>query len=399
MERVVLAFSGGLGTIASLHLLKRQFGGNIITFTGNLGQKSSTEGLCERAIQLGAASAHIADLRERFVTEYAWPALRAGAVCSSGYALAHALARPLIVSEIIKIAREEGAGFIAHGCAGKSNDQIRFEVSAAALAPDVGVLSPLRDHNLLRLDEVVTYCRRHSLPSRIDDGTRFSITENVYGTSVQWDHAPDSFEDVPDAAYRLTRALEDAPPEPEELLLSFEQGVPVAVDGDRAGPVELLERISGRAGLHGIGRLSTIEDRLIGIKMIEVYEQPAATVLHTARQALERIVLSKDLLDFRQLTAQRYADLVYEGFWFSELRESLDAFVAKASEFVTGDVRLTLHRGICHVRGVRSPFSLYKQALAEPTTEGDEFPQSGLRGYMDTLSQAVRENIKRRTAK
>ena len=390
-EKVVLAFSGGLGTIASLQLLKHRFGPNVITFTANLGQKSSTANLCRRALELGACSAHIADLRERFARDYIYPAVRAGAVYSSGYALAHALARPLIVSELVKIAREEGAAYIAHGCAGKSNDQVRFEVSAAALAPDLRVLSPLRENNLLRFDEVVRYCQDQGLPSTVSNDTRFSITQNLYGSSVQWDRAPDAYADVPEGVYRMTRRLSETPDDPGQVTLRFQGGIPVALDGVEKSPVTLLEELAEVAGRHGVGRLTTIEDRLIGFKMLEVYEQPAATVLHAARSGLERMVLPQATLEWLSVPAQRYARLTYEGFWFSELREALYAFFVKSSEYVTGEVRLRLFKGQCQVIGVRSEHSLYSQALAAPTTEGDAFAHSGLRGFMDTLRQSVQQ--------
>jgi argininosuccinate synthase len=393
-KRVVLAFSGGRGTIAALHILKRRFGRDVITYTANLGQESSTEGLCERAIALGAASAHIADLRDRFVTNYVWPAIRAGAVCESGYALAHALARPLIVSEIVRIAREEGAQYVAHGCAGKSNDQVRFEVSAAALAPDIEVLSPLRDQHLLRRDEVISYCKQHRLPTEVSE-TRFSITENLFGASVQWDRAPDAFANVPEGVFRQTRPLSETPHEAAEFVITFEEGLPVAIDSERKAPLDLLNEIRLVAGKHGVGRLSTIEDRLIGIKMVEVYEQPAATVLHRARLALERLVLSKDLFDFKQVVSRRYAEMCYQGFWFSELRESLDAFQIKAARFLTGDVRIRLLRGSCQVTGLRSPHSIYSQGLAEPNTEGDLFPQESQPGYLKALSQPLKRRASR----
>lgn len=389
MKKVVLAFSGGLGTIAALHLLRRRFGRNVITYTANLGQKGSTEALCERAIELGAASAHIADLRERFLREFVWPTIRAGAVCPSGYMLAHALARPLIVAELIRIAREEGAQYIAHGCAGKSNDQVRFEVSAAALGPELKVLSPLREHRLLRLDEIVAYCRKHRLPTHVSD-CRFSITENLFGASVQWDRAPDAFAAVPETAFRQVRALADTPDEPREVLISFNQGIPCAIDGESMAPVPLIERLRDLAGEHGVGRLTTLEDRLIGIKMLEVYEQPAATILHTARASLERLVLAPDLAQFKDVVARRYADLVYQGFWFTELREALDAFVQQSSRFVTGDVRVRLQKATCQVTGVRSRYGLYSQGLAEPTTEGDLFTHSAVQGYMETISQPIK---------
>lgn len=387
--KVVLAFSGGLGTVAALHILKRKFGQNIVTYTANLGQEGSTEGVCEQAMALGAATAHVADLRLPFIEQYVYPALRAGAVCDSGYALAHALARPLIVAEMVKLAREEGAEILAHGCAAKSNDQVRFETSAAALAPDLQVLAPLRDSGLLHLDEVTDYCAKHQL-SRHEDAGRFSITENLYGSSVQWAHAPDTFADVPEDVFHRTRAVAATPDAPLQLTVSFKHGLPCAIEGEGRGAIDLMERVSRLAGEHGVGRLVTVEDRLIGIKMVEVYEQPAAVVLHAARAALERVVLSPDMLAFRVTLARKYADLAYQGFWFSELREALDAFFEKAAEFVTGDVRVELHKGHCRVVGVRSRYSLYSQGLAEPTTEGDTFEHSAVRGFLDTLAQPLR---------
>lgn len=379
-----------MGTLAALHVLRRRFGrDNVITFTANLGQNASTEGLCERATQIGAAYAHIADLRERFLRDFVFPALRAGAVCESGYMLAHALARPLIVAELVRVAREEGASIIAHGCAGKSNDQVRFETSAAALAPELQVLSPLREHNLLRRDELIAYCRKHRLPTKVVD-CRFSITENIYGSSCQWDHAPDAFLDVPEDVYHQTRPYAQTPEQGQDVLLSFKEGVPCALDGASLEPVALIDRLRELAGLHGVGRLTTMEDRLIGIKMVEVYEQPAATVLHEARRALERLVLSPELSKFKGIVSRRYAELCYEGFWFSELRQALDAFVANACQFMTGDVRVHLHRGSMRVTGVRSRYSLYRQGLAEPTTEGDEFAHQAVQGYMETISRPLK---------
>jgi argininosuccinate synthase len=390
VNKVVLAFSGGLGTVAALHILRRKFGPNgVVTYTANLGQEGSTEGVCERAMSLGAAAAHVADLRAPFIEQYVYPALRAGAVCDSGYALAHALARPLIVAEMVKLAREEGATVLAHGCAAKSNDQVRFETSAAALAPELEVVAPLRDGGLLHLDEVKDYCAKHHL-SRQQDGGSFSITENLYGSSVQWAHAPDTFTDVPEDVFHRTRSLVKAPDAPLEVTVSFKHGLPCALDGESVAPIELLERITTLAGTHGVGRLVTVEDRLIGIKMVEVYEQPAAVVLHAARAALERIVLTPDMLALRVTLARKYADLTYQGFWFCELREALDAFFQKATEFVTGDVRVQLHKGHCRTTGVRSRYSLYSQGLAEPTTEGDTFEHSAVRGFVDTIAQPMR---------
>lgn len=390
MAKAVLAFSGGLGTMAALHLLKKKKGLSVVTFTANMGQKGSTEQAGEKALQIGADSAHVGDLREKFVESYVWPSLRAGAVYESGYALATALARPLIVAELVKIVREENADFLAHGCAGKSNDQVRFEASAAALAPDIQVLAPLREFRLLRLDELAKYCTANNLGEGKDAGSRFSITENVWGTSMEWTRAPDSFDPVPEAVYRLTQNPEQAPDKPEEILVGFERGVPVSIDGEKIAPVPLLERLNVRAGAHGVGRLVTMEDRLIGIKMREVYEQPAATVLHTAKRALEQLVLSRELVLFKTRLAEKYAELTYNGLWFSELREALDAFFEKTCEYVEGEVKVQVFKGSAHAAGVRSKFSLYSRGLAAPTTDGDEFSHEAVRGFMDTISLSMK---------
>jgi argininosuccinate synthase len=389
MAKAVLAFSGGLGTMAALHLLKRKKGLSVISFTANLGQKGSTEQAGEKALQIGADSAHVGDLREKFLAHYVWPALRAGAVYESGYALSSALARPLIVAELVKIAREEGADFLAHGCAGKSNDQVRFEASAAALAPDLTVLAPLREFNLLRLDEVRRYCTQNGL-GKDDVGSRFSITENLWGTALEWARAPDPFEPVPEAVYRLTKNPEEAPEKPVEFIVGFERGVPVSVDGVKLEPVPLLEKLNEVAGAHGVGRLVTMEDRLIGIKMREVYEQPAATVLHAAKRALEELVLSRELVLFKQRLSEKYAELTYNGLWFSELREALDAFFEKQCEYVEGEVRVRVWKGAARVTGVRSKYSLYSRGLAAPSSDEDEFSHDAVRGFMDTISLSLK---------
>ncbi|MEZ0229107.1 MAG: argininosuccinate synthase [Planctomycetota bacterium] len=390
MAKAVLAFSGGLGTMAALHLLKKKKGLDVVTFTANLGQKGSTEQAGEKALQIGADSAHVGDLREKFVEHYVWPALRAGAVYESGYALSSALARPLIVAELVKIVREEGADFLAHGCAGKSNDQVRFEASAAALAPDVRVQAPLRDFRLLRLDEIRKYCQANNLGEGKDAGSRFSITDNLWGTSIEWTKAPDSFEPVPEAVYKLTKDPETAPDKADEFIVGFERGVPITVDGQKLAPVPLLELLNERAGLHGVGRLVTMEDRLIGIKMREVYEQPAATVLHTAKRALEELVLSRELVLFKPRLAEKYAELTYNGLWFSELREALDAFFEKTCEYVEGEVKVRVHKGSARAVGARSKYSLYSRGLAAPTTDEDEFSHEAVRGFMDTISLAMK---------
>jgi argininosuccinate synthase len=389
MAKAVLAFSGGLGTMAALHLLKRKKGLEVVAFTASLGQKGSTEQAGDKALQLGADSATVRDVTDRFVDHFVWPSLRADALFESGYALSSALARPLIVAELVKLARDEGADFLAHGCAAKSNDQVRFEASAAAVAPELTVLAPLREYGLLRLDEVRRYCEQNGL-LKDDAGSRFSITENLWGSAIEWARAPDPFEPVPEAVFRLTVNPECAPDTPCDVIVTFDRGIPVALDGVALGGPKLLENLGSVAGAHGVGRLSTMEDRLIGIKMREVYEQPAATVLHAAKRGLERLVLSREILLFKSRLSEKYAELVYNGLWYSELREALDSFFVKAVEYVTGDVRLRLFKGSATVTGVRSKYSLYSRGLAASSSDEDEFSHGAVRGFMDTISLTVK---------
>lgn len=395
MKKVVLAFSGGIGTTACLDLLRRRYQAEVITYTASLGQRASTEAISDHALDLGASRTLLGDLRERFVKSFVWPVLRAGAVYHSGYALSSAIARPLVVAEVVRMAHEVGADTIAHGCAAKSNDQVRFEISAAALAPELTVLSPLRDHGLLRADEIRGYLKKNAIPAR-QSGESFSITENLWGTTFQWGRAPDTWEDVPEAHYRLTCNPHDAPDTPRVLTVSFERGVPVAIDDEALDPVPLLEQLGRAAGEHGVGRVETFEDRLIGIKTRDVYEQPAATVLHLAREALESLVLSRDMLRLKPGVSARYANLVYDGFWYSELRQAYDSFFDTVVEHVSGDVRLEFYRGRARVRGVRSPHSLYSRGRASTSNKDEDvFDHSNVRGMLGTLSTSIKNQAQR----
>lgn len=393
MKKVVLAFSGGIGTTACLDLLRRRQGAEVITFTANLGQRASTEQLSDYALDIGASRSLVKDLRERFVSQFIRPALRAGAVFQSGYALSSALARPLIVSEVVRIAREVGAEAIAHGCAATSNDQIRFETSAAALAPDLQVISPLRTANLFTYEQIRAYLERSPSPWK-ESVEVFSITENLWGTTFEWSHEPHSFETVPESHFRLTASAEEAPNQPEEIRVGFERGFPTSLNGEPLAGVELLERLGALAAGHGVGRVDTFEDRMIGLKTRDIYEQPAATVLHTAKEALERLVLSRDLLLIKPQLSQKYAQLVYDGSWYSELRQAFDAFFLEAVEYVNGEVRLQLYKGLARVIGVRSANSLYNLEHDDPPDTAEQDPSS-VSGFVRAMSRPIRVQSER----
>jgi argininosuccinate synthase len=395
MKKVVLAFSGGIGTTACLDLLRRRYQAEVVTFTANIGQHASSEDLSDHALDLGARRALVGDLRDRFARQFVWPVVRAGAVYDSGYALSSALARPLIVAEVVRVAREVGATAIAHGIADqKSNDQLRFETSAAALAPELEVLAPLRDAKLMRLQEIEDYLRHRGLAAQSSKDS-FTITENLWGTTFHWTRALESWEPIPERRFRVTVDPTEAPDTPEELLLGFERGVPVSINGQAFSPVELLERLSHIAGRHGIGRVFTFEDRLIGIKTREVYEQPAAKVIHTAKEVLERLVLSRDILRLKPQQSRRYAQLVYDGFWYSELRQAFDAFFASMVEHVNGEVRLRLYKGQAQALGARSKSSLYSLSQASSEKTQDAFDYASLTGHVRTVSAPLKRQTER----
>jgi argininosuccinate synthase len=396
MKKVVLAFSGGIGTTACLDLLKRRYQAEVVTLTANLGQRSpaDSESLSEHAWEQGVSRTFVEDLRARFISQFVWPSLRAGAIYESGYMLSSALARPLIVSEVVRIAREVGASFIAHGCAAKSNDQIRFENSAAALAPDLQVISPLRDAQLYYGDDIQKYLKERRIPWKESEGC-FSITENLWGTTFQWNQVPDTWEPVPESHYRLTVDPMKAPDSPEEVSLIFESGVPVKLDGKVLDPVDILTRLGEQAGRHGVGRMDTFEDRLIGIKTRDVYEQPAATVLHIAKRALESLVLSRDLLSEKAVLSKKYAQLVYDGLWYSELRQAYDAFFNRAVVHVSGEVRVRLFKGQASLVGLRSKNSLYSKRQATTSAEGDDFDHSNVAGLVKTMTRPIKVQSER----
>ena len=365
VKKVVLAYSGGLDTSIIIPWLKENYGGaEVVAFCGDVGQGDDYEAVTAKALKTGASRCVVRDLREEFVRDYCYKALAAGAVYEDRYLLGTALARPLLAFHQVQVALEEGADALAHGATGKGNDQVRFEVTYGAFAPHLRVIAPWREWTIRSREDALEYAVKHGVP--VEQTTRdiFSRDGNLWHLS----HEGGNLEDVWDAPqkgmFRLTVDPVDAPDSPQEITLAFEEGVPVSLDGRRLGPVEMVETLNRIAGAHGVGRLDLVENRLVGIKSRGVYETPAGTVLHLAHRELERLVLDRDTLHFKQSVSVRYAQLIYDGLWFSTLREALAAFVDETEKEVAGEVRVRLYKGQADAVGRRSPRSLYRQDLA-----------------------------------
>jgi len=394
MPKVVLAYSGGLDTSVCIHWLKSKKNLDVIAFSANLGQGEYLEPLGERAVSAGAESAHIADLREKFVAEYIFPALRAGAFYHGGYLLATALGRPLIASEMVKVAKENNCEYVAHGCTGKGNDQVRFDVSIAALAPELKVIAPLRQWSMKSREEEIEYAKKYEIPVDTTHKSKYSIDRNLWGISIECGELEDPWTEPPEDAYLMTKSPQEAPDEPTYMEIEFEKGLPVALDGERLKDVELIEKLNEIGGANGVGRIDSVEDRLVGIKSREVYEAPAATILFAAHRALESITLGRDLLQFKETLSQKYGQLVYNGLWFSEFKKSLDAFFDYTQRFVSGTVRVKLYKGNCIVVGRKSPYSLYEKKLATYSRE-DVFDHAAAEGFIYVFRGPLEAEAKR----
>jgi len=399
MAKVVLAYTGGLATSLCIHWLKLKKGLEVITFTANVGQRANLEPIGERAIELGAAAAHIGDLRERFVKEFAFAALRAGAVYESGYYLGTALTRPLITEEMVKIAREDGAEFLAHGCSGRGNDRIRFEAAAAALAPGLEVLAPLEEWGLTSREEQARHARRYGMELPVVEGESFErVDQCLWGIARPVDaRRLDPWKPAPEDMFRMTVAPEHGPDEPEDIRIGFRRGTPTRLNGRNLKPVDLLEAVNALGAKHGIGRRDVMEDRISGIKTREIYEAPGAAILYESHKALEALVLPKELLHFKGSLSKKYAELVYGGQWFHPLRRALNGFFDEVRDAVTGDVKVRLFKGKATPRGVRSPCSLYdvgRARLACATAAAEVEAAAGdLTGVRDAAAYALKHEV------
>jgi argininosuccinate synthase len=396
MKKVVLAYSGGLDTSVAVAWLREQFGVEVVTLTIDVGGGSLRPGVEARAISAGASRAYVVDARERFVTDFVWPHLQANAVYQSAYPLATALARPLIAQLLVEVARREGADAVAHGCTGKGNDQVRFDVAVHALDPGLEVVAPMRVGMGLTRDQEIDYAAERGIEIPITKASPYSIDVNLWGRSCETGILEDPWVTPPPDAYEWTVAAPEAP-SPIEITIEFEGGIPVALDGERLAPVELVDRVSTLAGQHGVGRIDHVEDRLVGIKSREIYEAPAATVLHAAHRALESLTLSKDTLRFDRLVANELAQLTYDGLWFSALHRDLRGYVASSQRVVSGEVRVRLDHGSAVVTGRRSPLSLYDKDLAT-YDEGDAFDHAAAVGFIGIFGLPLRVEAARHGA-
>ena len=352
---------------------------DVVALTIDVGQPVNLSDIKEKAQRLGA-KAHVVDARREFAEQFVLPALAANAMYEGQYPLSTALARPLIGKHLVAVAQREGASFIAHGCTGKGNDQVRFDLCTTALAPDLTVIAPAREWGMTR-EEEISYAKERGIPVPVSNGSPYSTDENLWGRSIECGVLEDPRIEPPEEVYAWTASPAAAPDAPGTVTIHFESGRPTALQGKSMPIVDLIASLNDLAGRHGVGRIDHVESRVVGIKSREVYECPAATVLMKAHQALEALVLPRDLLEFQRNVAARYATLVYDGLWYTPLREALDAFVGSTQERVTGDVSVKLFKGAATVTGRASPYSLYNHALAT-YSQGDRFRQSMAEGFI-----------------
>jgi argininosuccinate synthase len=388
-QRCVLAYSGGLDTSVAIPWMREHLGTEVVALSIDLGEARDLRAVQERALRTGAVAAYVVDARRLFVENFAFPSLMAGALYEGVYPLATALGRPLIAKLLVDLAREEGAGAVAHGCTGKGNDQVRFDVAVAALAPELTVLAPVRDWDMGRPDEL-RYAAERGIEVPATLASPYSVDANLWGRSIEAGVLEDPWEEPPRDVFAWTADPGEAPPDGVTVEIAFEQGRPVAVDGERLAGEVLVERLNALGGVHGIGRVDHVENRLVGIKSREIYEAPGATVLFAAHQALESLTLARDVMRFKRIVAEEWARLVYDGLWFSALRHDLWALVRSTQEFVTGEVRLRLQRGSLRVVGRTSPQSLYRPELATYDRARDRFRHESARGFIELFGLPLR---------
>ena len=374
IKKVVLAYSGGLDTSIIIPWLKENYNNcEVIAVSGDVGQGTELEGLEEKAKKTGASKLYVEDLKEEFITDYIYPTMQAGAVYEGDYLLGTSFARPIIAKRIVEIALAEGADAIAHGCTGKGNDQVRFELTIKAFAPDMAIIAPWREWDIKSRDEEIDYAEAHDIPLKINRETNYSKDKNLWHLSHEGlDLENPALEPQYNKPGFLEMSVspEQAPDKPTYVKLAFEKGIPVAVDGEKLSPVALVEKLNQVGGANGVGLVDLVENRLVGMKSRGVYETPGGTILYKAHQVLETLCLDRDTAHYKELVANRYAELVYFGQWFTPLREALAAFVTKTQEHVTGEVTLKLYKGNIINAGVTSPYSLYSEEIA---TFGKEF--------------------------
>jgi len=383
-KKVVLAYSGGLDTTVCIPWLKSK-GYEVIAFTADLGQgQKDRDALITRAKIAGARKVILKDLRKEFIEEYAFNTLKAGAIYEGKYYLSTALSRPLIAKYLVKVARKENAQAVAHGCTGKGNDQVRFEVGIKSLYPKLEIIAPLRSWEFKSREQEIKYLRRKGIPISVKK-SKYSIDRNLWGVSIECGELENIRCEAPEDIFILTASPSRAPDKPQEIEIGFEKGIPASLNGKRYSPVELVERLNKIGGRHGIGRVDMVENRLVGIKSREVYEAPAAVLLYLAHQELESLVLDRETLHFKSLISLKYAELVYYGLWFTPLREGLQKFVDYTQQKVSGKVRLRLYKGNVKIISRNSPYSLYSEEMAT-YSERDKFDHQASEGFIKIWS-------------
>jgi argininosuccinate synthase len=391
-KKIVLAYSGGLDTSVAIKWLADKYNAEIVAFSANIGAVKNLEQIKEKALKVGAVKVYIQDATETFVKSFVFPALKANALYEEEYPLATALGRPLMSKLLVDVARKEGAFAVAHGSTGKGNDQVRFDVCVAALAPELQILAPAREWKMTR-EDLIKYADKYNIPVPISKASPYSIDENIWGRSCECGVLEDPWVEPPADAYSWTKSIEASLNKPTYIEIMFDKGIPIGMNGKKMRPVRLVELLNKVAGNNGIGRIDHIESRLVGIKSRETYEAPAALVLIKAHKALEALTLTKDQLRFKEKVAIEYSDIVYNGLWFTAYRQDLAAYVDSTQRFVTGVVRLKLFKGNYIVVGRKSPYSIYNLELATYDKD-DQFDQSAAPGFIHIWGLPVRTQAK-----
>lgn len=379
-DKIVLAYSGGLDTSVAIRWLQEKYDLDVVAVAINVGQPPSGDDIIARAMRNGAVRAEYVDAKKEFVEEYIWPALKANAMYQNIYPLSTAIARPLIAKKLVEVAQREGAKYIAHGCTAKGNDQVRFDVGIVSMDPDLKIIAPMREWVMTR-DEEIEYAQKNGVEIIVKKESPYSRDENLWGASCEAGVLEDAWAEPPKDVWEHTVDPIDAPNEPEYIEIGFEKGIPVCLNGKRMTGVELIESLYQTAGKHGVGRIDHIEDRLVGIKSREIYECPAAIVLITAHRAMESMTVTKDVIEFKRGIEQKFCEIVYNGLWFGGLKDPINAFIDNTQDYVTGTVRVKLHKGSCVVVGRRSPYSLYDTGLSTYGKD-DSFDHTSAVGFI-----------------
>lgn len=392
MSKVVLAYSGGLDTSIIIPWLKENYDNcEVIAVCGDVGQGDELDVVHDKALASGASKVYIADLKEEFVRDYVYPVIRSGAIYEGGYLLGTSCARPLIAKALVEVAQKEGADYIAHGATGKGNDQVRFELTIKALSPETKIIAPWRIWDIKSREDAVDFANAHNIPVPVTKKRPYSMDRNVLHLSHEGADLEDPANEPLDDLYLICNRPEDAPDEPEYITLTFEKGNAVALNGEALTPLAMLEKLNELGAKHGIGILDIVENRLVGMKSRGVYETPGGTILHVAHQGLESLTLDRSTMEFKAHAAVKYAQLVYDGLWYTPLKEALDAFIDKTQETCSGDVRLKLYKGSCTTAGMTSPYSLYNEEFVT-FGEDEVYNQADAEGFINLFGLPLKVN-------